>query len=85
MKSLLTAHLAAGNEHKEIVKILSTLTDNPNAPNMWGRTPIHMAAGYGFTEIFKILVHLTDNSNPPNNLAAEMGHTEIVKILTPFT
>ena len=31
----------------EIVKILSPLTDNPNAPDDFGRTPIYYAAKYG--------------------------------------
>ena len=52
--------------NKEIVKILAPLTDNPNAPDKFGRTPIHGAAQYGHTEIFKILAPLTDNPNAPD-------------------
>ena len=75
-----------------MVKILASLTDNPNAPNKNGRTPIHEAAEKGYTEIVKILAPLTDNPNAPENngttpihIAALHGHTEIVKILIPLT
>ena len=43
------------------------MTDNPNAPNKDGDTPIHFAAQEGHTEIVKILAPLTDNPNAPNN------------------
>ena len=33
--------MAALHGHTEIVKILASLTDNPNAPNQRGVTPIH--------------------------------------------
>ena len=49
-----------------IVKILAPLTDNPNAPDNCGRTPIHWAALKGHTEIVKILAPLTDNPNASN-------------------
>ena len=74
-----------------IVKILAPLTDNFNAPDSCGRTPIHWAARKGHTEMVKILAPLTDNPNAPDNCgrtpihwAALKGHTEIVKILAPF-
>ena len=80
------------DEDIEIVKILAPLTDNPNAPNNNGDTPIYWAAQKGHTEIVKILAPLTDNPNAPNDdgetpidWAAENGHTEIVKILAGFT
>ena len=76
----------------EIVKILSPLTDNPNAADEDGETPIYRAACKGHTEIVKILVPLTDNPNAPNkdgdtpiHEAVKQGHTEIVKILKSFT
>ena len=47
--------IAACNGHTEILKILVPLTDNPNAPNNDGRTPIYWAAFYDHTEIVKIL------------------------------
>ena len=53
-------------EDTEIVKILAPLTDNPNAPDEYGATPIFWAAFYGYIEIVKILVPLTDNPNAPN-------------------
>ena len=57
---------AARMGHTEIVKILTPLTDNPNAANNIGCTPIHVAACDGHTEIVKILAPLTDNPNDPN-------------------
>ena len=52
--------------HTEIVKILAPLTDDPNAPDKNGDTPIHHAANEGYTKIVKILAPLTDNPNAPN-------------------
>ena len=43
--------------HTEIVRILAPLTDNPNAPDIDGETPIDRAASRGHTEIVKILTH----------------------------
>ena len=40
---------------KSMVKILVPLTDNPNAANEDGETPIYWAARWGHTEIVKIL------------------------------
>ena len=51
----------------EVVKILAPLTDNPNAPNNNGSTPIYWASENGHTEIVKILAPLTDNPNAPND------------------
>ena len=50
------------DENTEMVKILAPLTDNPNAPNEDGETPIHEAAFYGHTELVKILAPLTRQS-----------------------
>ena len=82
----------SSHEDTEIVKILVHLTDNPNASDEDGSTPIHMAALSGCKEIVKILAPLTDNPNVPNNYgktpifhATNYGHTEIVKILAPLT
>ena len=43
------------------------MTDNPNAPDNTGKSPIYWAARNGHTEVVKILVPLTDNPNAPNN------------------
>ena len=83
---------AAKNGHIEFIKILVPLTNNPNAPDSDGKTPIYEAALHGHTEIVKILAPLTYNPNAPNNVgitpihvAACKGHIEIVKILAPLT
>ena len=44
---------------------MAPLTDNPNAPDKDGDTPIYLAARNGLTEIVKILAPLTDNPNAP--------------------
>ena len=41
----------SSDEDTEIIKILAPLTENPNAANEDGRTPIYWAAVYGRTEI----------------------------------
>ena len=65
------------------------LTDNPNAPDKSGKTPIYWATCYGHTEIVQILAPLTDTPNAPDEdgftpiyWAAQNGHTEMVNILT---
>ena len=56
----------SSNEDSELVKILAPLTDNPNAPDEDGNTPIHLAAQRENARIVKILASLTDNPNVPN-------------------
>ena len=56
----------SSDEDLEIVKILAPLTDNPNAPNIDGKTPIYWAAKRGHIEIVKILAPLTENPNVPD-------------------
>ena len=79
------------DEDIEIVKILAPLTDNLNAPDEYGRTPIQMAAIRGHTEIVRILAPFVNIlfaspiGGTPLHEAARSGHTEIVKILIPLT
>ena len=80
------------NEEIEMVKILAPLTERPNAPDRYGRTPIYYAAGNGHTEIVRTLSPLTEKPNAPNfngytpiHKAADCGHIEIVQILAPLT
>ena len=70
---------------------MAPLTDNPNAPDKDGWTPIHWTAWHGYTEIFKFLAPLTDNPNAPNNfgrtpnrVARNKGSKEIQRILQTF-
>ena len=83
--------VAAAHGHTEIVKYLAPLTNNPNAADEGGVTPIHTAAMCGKIEIIKILVPLTKNPNAadergvtPIFKAAMCGKTEIIKILAPL-
>ena len=50
----------------KIVQILIPLTDNPNAPDEEGATPIHWAAYTQNIEIVEVLGPLTDNPNAPD-------------------
>merc|ERR1719219_3305715 len=75
----------------EIVKILASLSDNPNAPDNYGCTPIFYATKSGQTEIVRYLAPLCHNPNSPNRdgttplfVAARLGHLEIIKILAPY-
>ena len=79
----------SSNENTEIVKILASLTKNPNAPNKIGYTPIHEAAYRKHTKIVKILAPLTNNPNAPNDngetpihKANQNGHAAIVEFLS---
>ena len=67
---------------------MAPLTDNPNAPNINGNTPIHWAALTKNTDIVKILATLTNKPNAPNNngaisidWATYIRYAEMVKIL----
>ena len=80
------------DEDVEIVNILAPLTNNINAQNEYGQTPINWAAYFGHTKIVKILASFTDDPNAPDKngrtpiyQAAINGHIEIVKILAPLT
>ena len=59
---------AAHYGYTEIVKVLVTLTNTPNAPNNYGDTPIHEAVKKGHTEIVKILIPVTENTNTYSKL-----------------
>ena len=52
--------------YTEIVKILTPLTNNPNASDYVGETPIFWAACNGHTKIVKLLAPLTGSPNAPN-------------------
>ena len=58
-------YIAAKKGYLYLVKILATLTDNPNAPSYYGETPIYAAAKMGYVDIVKVLAPLTDNPNAP--------------------
>ena len=64
------------------------MTDNPNAPNEDGKTPIYWATDEGHTEIVKFLAPLTDNPNAPKNdgktPASVAKNAEIRRILKAY-
>ena len=59
--------------HNEIVKVLAPLTDNLNAPDKFGNTPLLWAKFNGNTEIVKILIHLTDNPNDSGRTSSSVA------------
>ena len=42
-------------EHVEIIKVLAPFTDNPNAPDSKGWTPINVAAKNNHEEVIKLI------------------------------
>ena len=56
------------------------MTDNPNAPDEYGNTPIYLAASWGYTEIIRILAPLSDDPYVPD----ESKNEEIRRILKYF-
>ena len=48
-------HWIAGNGYTEIFKFLAPLTDNPNPPNKFGRTPYAVAGSMTKKDIQKLL------------------------------
>ena len=49
----------------EIVKILTPLIENPNAPDEYGETPTHAAERMRHTKVVIFLDSLTGNPNAP--------------------
>ena len=50
----------------EMMKSLIPLTNNPNAPNERGFTPIHRAASRGQIDIIKLLAPFSEDPNAPD-------------------
>ena len=63
----------------EVVKLLAPLLDNPNAPNIFGDTPIYLAAKKGNVNLIKILAPLTKNPMTPNNDGDSPMHAAVGK------
>ena len=80
--------VAAYHGYTEIVEFLAPLTNNPNAPNRFGQTPIHWAAIRNHMEIVKFLAPLTDNPNAPDYYGITPSsltkNAEILRILGSF-
>lgn len=82
-------HLAAVNDHYEIIKILMECKANPNLKNKDGQTPIHLVAHCGGVESMKCLlsnenadVQEKDNFwQTPLHLAADNDDYEIIQLL----
>ena len=69
--------------HREVVRILASLTDNPNAACENGRTPLQFAVRHGHREIVRILdPHANDFNDPGHN--EEISTTSAMTILIIF-
>ena len=69
--------------HREVVRILASLTDNPNAACQNGRTPLQFAVRHGHREIVRILApHANDFNDPGRN--GEISTTFCTTILIIF-
>ena len=92
--SEISGRKGGSDEDLEIVKIIAPLTDNPNAPDEYGNTPIFWSTFNGHKEIAKILASLIkiDSYNEEEYsmlldtifYASQFGFTEIVELLTPM-
>ena len=83
-------YVAAQNGHLEVVKVLASIIENPNAPAD-GFTPIYIAAEMGHLEIVKLLASKSDdfyslmpNGFTPIQIATQMLHTDVVEFMLSF-
>ena len=92
--SLNTAlHMASGNGHLEIVKILLEESRiNLNVLNESGNTALHYAALNGKKEIAELLISKSADANIKNEFgrialedALQNGHSEIAELLAPVS
>ena len=81
-------HIAAENNHIELVKLLMKSTGNPNQPRDDGVTPIFMAALKNHIEVVKLLINSTEIPNAsrydgmtPIDIAVLNNPPEIVQLL----
>ena len=90
-KNIAPVHLAAHNDHLEIVKFfIENTTCDPNIKDQIGSTPLHHACEGGSLDVVKYLIDshycdplCRDNENrSPLHSAASNGHLEIIKFLT---
>ena len=73
------------------MKLLIDVSNNPNAPNNLGTTPIFIAAKKNHIEVVKLLMKLSENPNAPRNdgvtpitIASQNNHLEIVLLLANY-
>ena len=87
MKSI---HVVAISGHTEIINIIGCKSNNPNAADQLGWTPIHLAAYYGQVEVFKSPIFSSNLQNyiqplpggrTPIKLATQKNHLEVVKTI----
>jgi ankyrin repeat protein len=81
-------HLAAWNDHKDVVELLLTNKAKVNAEATWHATPLHYAAEWGNTGVVEVLLAKEANVNAKNtsgmtplHYAAAHGQTDVAKLL----
>ena len=81
--------LTASRGHLEVLKVLISIMDIPNAVvDLKGWTPIHCAAQYGMVDALKLLMTTTESPNAPDiigftpiHTAARNGQIGVLKLL----
>ena len=75
--------------HTDIVKILASKVNDPNAPRNNGLTPIHVAIGNGHAEVVKYLLSNVTEPNPLTptvesllEFTRQMGNSNMVEFLS---
>ena len=75
-----------------VVQLIAPLTNNPNAQDLDGITPMQRAAIYGYHNIVKALIPFIDIPNSPDPAgwtplqnAVMNGYVEVIKALAPLT
>jgi ankyrin repeat protein len=87
-QELTALHLASGNGHLELVKLLLENGANPNAVNESNDTPLHKAVENGYLDLVKLLLEnganpnaVGESNNTPLHKAAANGDLDLVGLL----
>ena len=86
-------YAAAERGHTDVVKLLASRTEDPNAVHPKGLTPIYIAAMEGHVDIIKVLAPLTENPDAPGAAfgktpmyqASLRHHVDVIRALVPFS
>ena len=60
-------HLAARNNHQDVVEYILEFVEDPNPKDMRGMTPLHLAACNNHQKIVKCLLNFVNELNPQDS------------------